>query len=121
MPRRVYVREIYFYIVCLIALILFIVGIVTVVDNTINYVKPASYATRANLLPAYQDQYSGLSDDEIRELIDEEIKNSLENERIFALKGLIRGVVFVIIAVPLFIIHWRKAQVIWRMPLEVDK
>ena len=120
MPRRVYIREIYFYIVCLIALILFIVGIVTIFDNVVNYIKPASYATRANILPAYKDQYPGLSEEEINTLIEEEIQNSINYEKIFAFKGLLRGGIFVIIAVPLFIVHWRRAQVMWRMPTESD-
>jgi len=33
MARRVYIREIYFYVMCLIAVILFIVGLVTTFDS----------------------------------------------------------------------------------------
>ena len=120
MARRVYIREIYFYIVCLIALILFIVGIVTIVDNAVNYLKPATYATRANLMPVYKDQYASLSEEEINNLVEEEIQISIENEKTFALKGLFRGGIFIIISIPLFIIHWRKAQAIWRMPPESE-
>ena len=120
MARRVYVREIYFYVVCIIALILFIIGIVTVVDSAVNYVKPATYTTRAGLMPVYKDQYTSLSEEEINDLIEQEIQNSIENERAFALKGLIRGGLFLIISIPLFIFHWRKAQAMWRMPPESE-
>ena len=120
MARRVYIREIYFYIVCLIALILFIVGIVTIFDSAINYVKPATYISRAALLPAYENQYAWLSEEEIDRLIEEEIQLSIDNEKTFALKGLFRGSIFIIISIPLFIIHWRKAQAMWRMPTESE-
>ncbi len=116
MLRRIYIREIYFYIVCLIALILFIVGIVTIFDSAFTYVNPVSYTTRANLIPAYEDRYTNYSKEDINELIEDEIQNSINNEKIFALKSLIRGGIFLIISIPLFIIHWRKAQSMWRMP-----
>ncbi|MFC2144709.1 hypothetical protein ACFLQQ_00080 [Actinomycetota bacterium] len=115
MARIVHIREIYFYIVCLIALILFIVGIVTVVDSAITYVNPISYNTRAGLVPAYEDRYSNYSKEDIDELIEEEIQNSINNEKAFALKSLIRGGIFIIISIPLFIIHWRKAQAMWQI------
>ena len=120
MARKVYIREIYFYIVCLIALILFIVGIVTVFDNAVNYVKPATYMTRSALLPAYENQYAGFSEEEIDRLIEEEIQNAINNEKTFAIKGLLRGSIFIIIAIPLFIIHWRKAQDMWKMSAESE-
>ena len=118
MAKRVYVREIYFYIVCLIALILFIVGISTIFDSVFTYVNPVSYTTRANMIPAYEDQYTNYSKEEINELIEEEIQNSINNEKTFALRSLIRGGIFILISIPLFIIHWRKAQAMWRMPEE---
>ena len=116
MAKRVYVREIYFYIVCLIALILFIVGITTIFDSAFTYIKPAVYATRANVAPAFEDQYKDYSKEEIKELIEEEIQNSINIEKTFALRSLIRGGIFILISIPLFIIHWRKAQIMWRMP-----
>ena len=53
-------------------------------------------------------------------LIEEEIQLSIDNEKTFALKGLFRGSIFIIISIPLFIIHWRKAQAMWRMPVESE-
>jgi hypothetical protein len=117
MARRVYIREIYFYIVCLISIVLFIVGLVTTVDNIANYVRPTIYATRASLIPAYKtDQNnSTISDAEINKIVDEEMAMQVNNEKILALKSLLRGIVFLIIAIPLFTFHWRKAQSMWRL------
>jgi uncharacterized protein with FMN-binding domain len=116
MARRVYVREIYFYMVCLISIVLFIVGLVTTVDNVANYARPTTYTTKASLVPMYKSgQYSGMSDAEINKIVDEEIAMQINNEKIMALKNLLRGVVFLIIAIPLFTVHWMKAQSMWRL------
>ena len=66
MARRVYFREIYLYIVCIIAIIIFIVGIITVYNGAINYVKPTTYMTKSSIMPMYSaDQYQDLSKEEI--------------------------------------------------------
>ncbi|MBU4293503.1 MAG: hypothetical protein KJ770_05580 [Actinobacteria bacterium] len=117
MARRVYIREIYFYLICLIALIIFIVSLVTILDSAINYAKPTTYMTKSGMLMPYQQQYTSLSDAEINKMIDEEIATSVGIERIMALKGLLRGILLIIIAIPLFIFHWKKAQGLWHLNL----
>lgn len=117
MARRVYVREIYFYLICLIALVIFIVSLVTILDSAINYAKPTTYMTKSSMLMQYQQQYTDLSDAEINKMLDEEIATSVGMERIMALKGLFRGILLIIIAIPLFIIHWKKAQGLWHLSL----
>jgi hypothetical protein len=115
MARKIYIREIYFYLICLIAFILFIVGMVAIYDNAVNYVKPTTYMTKSSMLPAYKDQYANLSQEQIDNMVNEEIQNSLNNEKLMAIKGLFRGVLLIVIAIPLFIFHWRKAQAIWKL------
>lgn len=108
MPRNVSVREIYFYILCLIAIVIFIIGIVGLSEGIINYIKPNTYIYREKM--PYQQQYPNLSDEETDKLMRQEIANSLVNERSFALKGILRNTIMIIIAIPLFAFHWRKAQ-----------
>jgi hypothetical protein len=119
MARRVYFREIYLYIVCLIALIIFIVGLVTVYNGAINYVKPTTYMTKSSIMSVYSaDQYQNLSKEEIEQLAEDELNASLQSEKDMAFKGLLRGILLVIIAIPLFAFHWKKAQTMWRIGLE---
>ena len=117
MARKVYIREIYFYIVCLISIILFIVGLSTTAENIVSYINPTTYSTRASIVPAYKTDpnSSTMSDAEINRIADEEIAMQINNEKIMALKNLLRGVVFLIIAIPLFTVHWMKAQSMWRL------
>ncbi|MBM3709920.1 MAG: hypothetical protein FJW61_05820 [Actinobacteria bacterium] len=116
MARRVYFREVYFYIVCLIALILFIVGLVMLFNGTLDYIKPTMYATPENIAPMYKDQ--NLTQEEIDKLVEKEINNSLNIEKNRAFKDLLRGALLVVIAIPLFVFHWKKAQVMWHISLE---
>lgn len=117
MARNVSIREIYFYIVCLIAIVIFIVGLISLADGIINYIKPNSYVTKENLMPSYKTQFPAISDEELNKLMEKEIENSLANERTFALKSMIRSAIMIIIAVPLFAFHWKKAQELWRLNL----
>lgn len=119
MTRRVYFREIYFYIICLVAIIIFIVGLVMAYDGIINFVKPTTYMTKSSVASMYsQEQYKNLSSSEIDKLVNEEINANLQNEKDMAFKNLLRGVLLVVISIPLFAFHWRKAQQMWVLSLE---
>ena len=115
MARNVSVREVYFYIVCLIAIVIFIIGLVGLSDGIINYLKPNTYIYQEKI--PYQTQYPNLSDEEIDKLMQQEIANSLANERSFALKSMLRNAVMIVIAIPLFAFHWKKAQQLWHISL----
>ncbi|MDD3776792.1 MAG: hypothetical protein PHN32_04210 [Actinomycetota bacterium] len=113
MARKVYVREIYFYLICVIALIVFIIGIVNLADNITNYVNPVTYSSRPQVLPMYKEQYPDMSAEQIEAMVQEEMDNSLRYEKNIALRGIIRGVLMLVISIPLFAFHWRGAQKIW--------
>jgi len=119
MTRRVYFREIYLYIVCIIGIIIFIVGLVMVYNGAINYVKPTTYMTKSSIVTMYStEQYQNLSKEEIDRLAEEELNASIQSGKDIAFKDLLRGVLLVIIAIPLFAFHWRKAQAMWYISLE---
>lgn len=115
MARSVSVREIYFYIVCIISIIIFIIGLVGLSDGIINYLKPNTYLYQEKF--SYETQYPNLSEEEINNLMEKEIANSVANERTFALKSMLRNTIMIIIAIPLFAFHWKKAQELWRLNL----
>ncbi len=119
MTRRVYFREIYLYIVCIIAIIIFIVGLIMVYNGTVDYVRPATYMTKSSVVAMYsKEQYPDLSADEINRLAEEELEASIQNAKDMAFKDLLRGVLLVVIAIPLFAFHWKKAQAMWNINLE---
>ena len=119
MARRVYFREIYFYIICMVSIIIFIIGIVQIYEGAINYVKPTTYLTKSSAVSMYsQEQYKNLTAEQIDKLAEDEISASIKNEKDMAFKNLLRGVLLVIISIPLFAFHWRKAQQMWTLFLE---
>lgn len=113
MQRKIYVREIYFYVICVIALIVFIIGIVNLADNVVNYANPVNYSSRPQILPMYQEQYPEMSQEEIEAMVQKEIDISLKYEKSTALRGIVRGSLMLVIAIPLFIFHWKKAKELW--------
>ena len=73
--------------------------------------------TEANIIPAYKGQYPTMSDEELNKLMEKEIANYLANEINFALKSMIRNAIMIVIAIPLFAFHWKKAQELWCLNL----
>ena len=119
MTRRVYFREIYLYIICIIAIIIFIVGLIMVYNGTIDYIRPTTYMTKSSIVAMYSsEQYPDLSEEEIDRLAEEELDASIQNAKDLAFKDLLRGVLLVVIAIPLFAFHWRKAQSMWKIGSE---
>ena len=89
-----------------------------VYNGTINYVRPTTYMTRSSIIAIYStEQYPDLSEAEINRLAEEELEASIQGAKDLAFKDLLRGVLLVVIAIPLFAFHWRKAQAMWRISL----
>ncbi|MDD3520664.1 MAG: hypothetical protein PHU65_05430 [Actinomycetota bacterium] len=118
MQRRVFVREIYFYIVCVIAIIVFIIGIIGLANAIVNYIKPNTYMTKSSMMPGYKEMYEDMSEQELNALIEEEMQSSIANERNFAFKSIISNSIMIIIAIPLFAFHWKKAQELWKLNMQ---
>ena len=90
-----------------------------VYNGTIDYVRPMTYMTKPSIVAMYStEQYPDLSEEEINQLAEEEIDASIQSAKDLAFKDLLRGVLLVVIAIPLFVFHWKKAQAMWIIGLE---
>lgn len=77
--------------------------------------------TRSSMITIYPpEQYQDLTTDEIEQLVEEEFNTSIQNEKGRAFKDMLRGVLLVIIAIPLFTFHWKKAQTIWCRDSDIE-
>ena len=105
-------EHVYFYLVCFISLILIIIGAVTLAQAGIAHIAPVydDYSPFAQPEP-----YMEVADGEKGfgpELIEEEKARyeaiSRENYYRSLLRDTIRGLVFIAVALPVYLYHWRK-------------
>jgi len=105
-------EHVYFYLVCFISLILIIVGAVTLAQAGIAYIAPVydDYGPFAQPAP-----YMELAEWEKEfgpELIEKEKARYEEINRANYYRGLlrdtVRGFVFIAVALPVYLYHWRK-------------
>ena len=96
-------RNIYLYLVCLITLIMVIVSVVGLVQNTVRLVYPEVGYYYSEPMK----EGDGLSAEEI------EKQRALDEERARqqAIYSLVGNAAMVLVAGPLYIYHWRKIEV----------
>ncbi len=97
-------RNIYLYLVCLITLIMVIVAVVGLVQNTVRLVYPeVGYYYSEPVKPGAE----GLTAEEI------EKQQELDRQRARqqAVYSLVGNVAMLLVAGPLYIYHWRKIEV----------
>ncbi len=91
--------SLYIYAICLVTLLTCLFSLVSVVQGIIDALWPD---------PGYFDPYSVPKDSA---LSPEQIKENLtENNQRLALKGIVNSLTTVIIAGPIYLIHWRLAK-----------
>ncbi len=109
-------EHVYFYLVSFIALILIIIGAVNLAQAGIAYIAPVydDYSPFAQPAP-----YMELGDWEREfgpELIEEEKARyeAINHENYYQslLRDTVRGLVFIIVALPIYLYHWRKIPVL---------
>lgn len=66
----------------------------------------------------YSEQYNDLSTEEIEQLAEEEVNMALKNEKDNSFKSMLRGALLIVISIPFFAFHWKKAQSMWSIHLE---
>jgi len=107
-------EHVYFYLVSFISLILIIVGAVTITQTVIAYLTPG-YDYYSPFVPAPERVSSEISmweekfgsDFIEQERIRFEEVNRVNYSRQLA-RDLVRGFAFIIIALPVYLYHWRK-------------
>jgi hypothetical protein len=106
------IEHVYFYLVSFIALILIIIGAVNLTQTAIAYVTPVyeDYSPYSQPVPSqelnqWEEKYGPEFIAREKERYDAIAK---ENYRRSLIRDLVRGVSFIIIALPVYLYHWRK-------------
>lgn len=106
-------RQIYFYLVCLITLVMIIIGTVQIVNRTIDLVIPpepyrpvVEYPARA---PGDEEITGPTREEREANAMREEERQRRENRR-NAIRGMIGNLTLLGLAIPIYWVHWRRIR-----------
>lgn len=104
-------RRIYLYLVCLITLVMAIVATVNTVKSVVElaYPEPVQAIYPKPVLPeSVEDSQAEIAARQA------EVKNQMENQRLWAQRravlNLVSGGTMLLLAVPIYVYHWRKIE-----------
>lgn len=123
------IAQAYGYAVCLICVIVILISTHAVIDAAFDYANPASAVAvtgrmgPANSFEAYRMQSrmtvrtpdgrnvngadSSVSDAQLRKLYDAELAQQMKAAKYRALRSLVSGILFLVLASVMFLLHWR--------------
>jgi len=125
--RRIVLLQVYLYLVCLVTVIAFVIAAAAMIWGGVQIALPK--------LTIYEQEYKKISsfeyykdsrperktveadstaapigDDRLRRLWEEEKQLTLDAERRAGLRQVIQAGIWVVIVVPLYLLHWRAAR-----------
>ena len=121
MDRRILIAEIYAYALCLVAACVFIYGTVTGLYGVVKVSWPQR-TLRIDQSPTYSyfqfwQLASGniggpaIPESRIKQMWEEHKRTLITQERNRGFESTVRGALMVLVAVAVFVFHWRKANV----------
>lgn len=104
-------RNIYFYLVCFVSIILIIIGLITFFHSLTNLFFPTDiyYPSKIESLNKYNENL-GITKEEFQASIEEERKINEERERNRKIRDCIANFSMFAVALPFYLYHWRKIQ-----------
>lgn len=106
------IRNFYFYLVCFMSLIIFVIGTVQGVGNLLDIVYPDPQSPWTITRYEKQIEEGIITKEEAKEKIEKNQELELKRNRVRNIKGFIQNMTMVLISIPLFIIHWRKVTAV---------
>lgn len=98
-------RNIYLYLVSFVTLMMILGGLIFTVQNATDVLFPTNY-----YYETYPVDKTGNLSDEEKKIIEENQKRSEENRRTESKKSVAKSVAVVVVALPVFIYHWKKIE-----------
>ncbi|MDY6827125.1 MAG: hypothetical protein SVV67_08140 [Bacillota bacterium] len=110
------IRNLYFYLVCLVTLFLFVSGAISAVNNAMQIAFPDQ--PNVSIINLYYPEYKGENSEPIFDPppLEELEKMRAEREQMdryyrgFAVRGLLNSLALMIIAAPFYIYHWNRVK-----------
>ena len=107
-------RQIYYYLVCLITLVMIIIGTVQVVNRTTDMVLPPepyrAPLTEFSTGTPDGEQVAGPTREEREAQVRQNEERQIRESRRNAIRGLIGNITLLALAVPIYWYHWRRIR-----------
>lgn len=109
------IRRIYLYLVSFATLMMMVVSTVQILQGVVNvaYPNPQPGPFYSEVKARYSDAVKNdpkITEAEIKKQIDEERAQAQSNQRYYDIRSLINNVVMFVVALPVYLYHWRKIQ-----------
>lgn len=106
-PRRAGVRDIYLYAVCLVTIIVTLFSVVRVARNLVELAYDDPYLA-VDYIPECPPDASCVPPQQATREVDTQRQQRAQHR--YAILNIVEGVVTLSVAVPMFILHWRRAE-----------
>jgi hypothetical protein len=109
------IREIYFYLVSLVMLIIIVFNLFSLVNGIIEWFEPQQLHIEAKYLRTrLEDENPDATEEELDQLVADEAERRREQEEarreFYRWKRIAQPVIAIVIAFPIYLYHWRRAQ-----------
>lgn len=102
-------RNIYFYLVCFVSIILIIVGLITTVNAITELAFPDNYY-ESKIYYDENEEKSGINREEFIAQREKEIESNKQNDISRRKRRVFDSLAMVLVAFPFYIYHWKKIQ-----------
>lgn len=107
-PSKFSIRNIYFYLVCFLSIIIFVIGAVQTVGNFLDIVYPDPDSPYKLDRFDKQVQAGNLTSEEAEKKAQEILQLEREWNKVRDIKDLAQSITMLVIAIPLFLFHWQR-------------
>lgn len=104
------IRDLYFYLVCFMSIVIFVMGMVQGVENLLDIVYPDPDSPWVIEKYDRQIEEGKMTPQEAQHKIEEMQRLERERNRVRNIKELAQNIVMIGVAIPLFAIHWKHAS-----------
>ena len=117
MSRDWQLKNIYLYLVCFVTLMMIIFGLISFLQNVVNYFVPVRYANYLTLMDIEQEYLNSSREvppleelEAIRDSRNAQEEQLKKNDRIYTLRSLVGSLAVWLIPLPFYQYHWRKIR-----------
>jgi len=107
------IRRIYLYLVSFATLMMLIIGTVQIIDAAVDFIYPdpnSGAPPYYEMKARYKDANQDLTKEELQKLMEEERQRAIKSQKYYRIKRLVTSTSLIVVALPVYLYHWRKIQ-----------